>query len=58
MEDFTVNYKREDIYNQERIDELMMHYREISLDLDFLMGATDVLSNRLSAHLKNQQEDV
>lgn len=36
----------------------MMHYREISLDLDFLMGATDVLSNRLSAHLKNQQEDV
>ena len=29
MEDFTVNYKREDIYNQERIDELMMHYREI-----------------------------
>lgn len=29
MEDFTVNYKREDIYNQERIDELMIHYREI-----------------------------
>ena len=29
MEDFTANYKREDIYNQERIDELMMHYREI-----------------------------
>ena len=29
MEDITANYKREDIYNQERIDELMMHYREI-----------------------------
>lgn len=29
MEDFTANYKREDIYNQERINELMMHYREI-----------------------------
>ena len=29
MEDFTANYKREDMYNQERIDELMMHYREI-----------------------------
>ena len=29
MEEFTSNYKREDIYNQERIDELMMHYREI-----------------------------
>ncbi len=29
MEDITANYKREDIYNQERIDELMTHYREI-----------------------------
>ena len=29
MEEITSNYKREDIYNQERIDELMMHYREI-----------------------------
>ena len=29
MEEFTSNYKREDIYNQQKIDELMVHYREI-----------------------------
>ena len=29
MEDITANYKREDIYNQACIEELMMHYREI-----------------------------
>ncbi|MBO5971778.1 MAG: GTP cyclohydrolase I FolE [Alistipes sp.] len=29
MEDLITNYKREDIYNEERIQELMGHYREI-----------------------------
>lgn len=29
MEDLIINYKREDIYNEERIKELMGHYREI-----------------------------
>ena len=29
MKDITANYKREDIYNQACIEELMMHYREI-----------------------------
>jgi GTP cyclohydrolase I len=29
MEEIITNYKREDIYNQEKIAELMMHYREI-----------------------------
>ena len=29
MEEIITNYKREDIYNQEKIEELMMHYREI-----------------------------
>ena len=29
MEEIITNYKREDIYNQEKITELMMHYREI-----------------------------
>ena len=29
MEANIVNYKREDIYDQQRIDELMVHYREI-----------------------------
>nr|MBE6203218.1 GTP cyclohydrolase I FolE [Rikenellaceae bacterium] len=29
MEEFTTNYKREDIYDQERIEALMGHYREI-----------------------------
>lgn len=29
MEEFTANYKREDIYDQERIEALMGHYREI-----------------------------
>ena len=29
MEDLIINYKREDIYNKERIQELMGHYREI-----------------------------
>lgn len=29
MEDLIMNYKREDIYNEERIQELMGHYREI-----------------------------
>ena len=29
MEELISNYKREDIYNQERIEELMGHYREI-----------------------------
>jgi GTP cyclohydrolase I len=29
MEEIISNYKREDIYNQEKIAELMMHYREI-----------------------------
>ena len=29
MEELISNYKREDIYNQEKIEELMVHYREI-----------------------------
>lgn len=29
MDEFTSNYRREDIYDQERIDALMGHYREI-----------------------------
>ena len=29
MSELISNYKREDIYNQEKIDELMVHYREI-----------------------------
>ena len=29
MEELITNYKREDIYNQEKIEELMGHYREI-----------------------------
>ena len=29
MEDLISNYKREDVYNQEKIEELMVHYREI-----------------------------
>ena len=29
MEEIITNYKREDIYNQDKIAELMMHYREI-----------------------------
>ena len=29
MEEIITNYKREDIYDQEKIAELMMHYREI-----------------------------
>jgi GTP cyclohydrolase I len=29
MEEIITNYRREDIYNQEKISELMMHYREI-----------------------------
>ena len=29
MEEIITNYRREDIYNQEKIAELMMHYREI-----------------------------
>ena len=29
MEANIINYKREDIYDQQRIDELMVHYREI-----------------------------
>lgn len=29
MEEIITNYKREDIYNQEKIAELMVHYREI-----------------------------
>ena len=29
MNELTPNYYREDIYNQERIEELMVHYREI-----------------------------
>ena len=29
MSEIITNYKREDIYNQEKIDELMVHYREI-----------------------------
>lgn len=29
MEEFTSNYTREDIYNSEKIAELMVHYREI-----------------------------
>ena len=29
MEEIITNYKREDIYNQEKISELMVHYREI-----------------------------
>ena len=29
MEDYTSNYQRKDIYDQERIDALMVHYREI-----------------------------
>lgn len=29
MEEIITNYKREDIYNQEKITELMVHYREI-----------------------------
>ena len=29
MSELISNYKREDIYNQEKIDELMIHYREI-----------------------------
>ncbi|MBO7198568.1 MAG: GTP cyclohydrolase I FolE [Alistipes sp.] len=29
MEEIITNYRREDIYNQENISELMMHYREI-----------------------------
>ena len=29
MEDIITNYRREDIYNQEKIEELMGHYREI-----------------------------
>ena len=29
MEEIITNYKREDIYNQEKIAELMIHYREI-----------------------------
>lgn len=29
MEEFASNYKREDCYNSERIEQLMMHYREI-----------------------------
>ena len=29
MEEFVSNYKREDIYDQKKIDELMVHYREI-----------------------------
>ena len=29
MEDYTANYQRKDIYDQEKIDALMVHYREI-----------------------------
>ena len=29
MEEIITNYKREDIYNQEKIEQLMVHYREI-----------------------------
>ena len=29
MEELTINYRREDIYNPEKIEELMGHYREI-----------------------------
>ena len=29
MEELITNYKREDIYDQKRIEELMGHYREI-----------------------------
>ena len=29
MEDLISNYKREDVYNQEKIEELLVHYREI-----------------------------
>ena len=29
MEELTVNYQRQDIYDQKRIEELMGHYREI-----------------------------
>jgi GTP cyclohydrolase I len=29
MSDIITNYKREDIYNQDKIEELMVHYREI-----------------------------
>ena len=29
MEEIITNYKREDIYNQEKVAELMVHYREI-----------------------------
>ena len=29
MEEIITNYRREDIYNQEKINELMVHYREI-----------------------------
>ena len=29
MEEFASNYKREDCYNNERIEQLMVHYREI-----------------------------
>ena len=29
MEEFASNYKREDCYNSERIEQLMVHYREI-----------------------------
>ena len=29
MEDIITNYRREDIYNQEKINKLMVHYREI-----------------------------
>ena len=29
MEDIITNYRREDIYNQKKINELMVHYREI-----------------------------
>lgn len=29
MEEFVSNYRREDIYDQKKIDELMIHYREI-----------------------------
>lgn len=29
MDEFVTNYKREDCYNRERIEQLMVHYREI-----------------------------
>ena len=31
MEDYTANYQRKDIYDQEKIAALMLHYREILL---------------------------